>query len=78
MTFRRWARLLIGVIMADDFMVCTVEADSKGEATLQQLKTHFAEHYRQQAMKGIIDKTITRAVIVSLASKIQSSGSVRL
>lgn len=32
MTFQRWARLLIGVLKADDFIASTVKADNEGEA----------------------------------------------
>lgn len=53
MTFQRWARLLIGVLKGDDFMVSTVKADREGEAacapTPWQLKTCYLQVYRKES-----------------------------
>lgn len=77
MTFQRWARLLIGVLRGDDFIASTVKADSKGEAARRRSRPAIWELliYRPCHLRA---NTITRTVTVSLASKIQSSRSVRL
>lgn len=72
MTFQRWARLLIGVIKADDFTVSTVKADSKGACRRERTsRPTYHQLIINRARRKLI-KTANVSLSISLESEAQN------